>query len=438
MRTHTLTMRACRLALLAFAVLLNAPPFGAQPHQAYAFGATTTDAVLDWNAIAVGAVRGAGKLQAEGEVYLAYVQAAVYDATTAIEGGYQQYRTSLSAPAGASPSAAAAAAAHRVLVTYFPEQSAALDVRYAATLSALPADAHTSDGVQVGERAAAAIIALRAGDVLSGTGGYTFGSGPGVWTLPTPDNPATAPQTPWLRLLTPFMLQSPSQFRADPPPDLTSPEYAAELNEVKAYGGQVSLLRTPEMAAVARFWTANVIDQYNLLLRSVAGSRAMNIERTARLLAMGDMVVADAGIACWDSKYNYSFWRPVQAIRGAGLDGNPMTEPDASWTPFLAPTPNHPEYPSAHGCLTSALAHTLQVALGTNRIDVDIAGVNPATGAFDPTYTRHFERVADVTREIVDARVWAGYHFRDSVVEGVNIGRKVAHFDTDRYFLPVA
>jgi hypothetical protein len=147
-------------------------------------------------------------------------------------------------------------------------------------------------------------------------------------------------------------------------------------------------------------------------------------------------VVADAGIACWDSKYTYSFWRPIQAIRGAGLDGNPMTEPDASWTPFLAPTPNHPEYPSAHGCLTSALAHALQVSLGTTRIDVDIPGVNPATGAFDPAYTRHFERVTDVTREIVDARVWAGYHFRGSVVEGVNVGHKVAHYDLDRYFLP--
>ena len=386
--------------------------------------------VLDWNNTAVSTVRAAGTFQAEGFIYMAYVEAAVYDAVTAIDGGYQQYRTNLSAPDGAMPEAAVAAAAHRTLVTYFPAQAPTLDAKYATALAALPPGAGRDAGVGVGEAAAQAIISMRAGDVRSGSGGYSFPApGPGVWALPTPDGTATAPQTPWIRQLTPFMLKSASQFRPDAPDSIASEEFARDLAEVQSLGGTSSIARTTDQTNIARFWTANVITQYNVTLRGLAGQRGMGLEESARLMAMVNMAVGDASIACWDAKYAYSFWRPVQAVRALG--GDP------TWRPLLAPTPNHPEYPSAHGCATTAFANALAVALGTRRIEVDVPGINPATGLFDPGYTRHFTSVRDMTTEVVDARVWGGLHYRTSVVTGVELGSDVARYDLARNFRPV-
>ncbi|HEX7263065.1 MAG TPA: vanadium-dependent haloperoxidase [Candidatus Dormibacteraeota bacterium] len=385
--------------------------------------------VLDWNNIAVTTVRAGVKFQAEGEIYMSYTQAAVYDAVVSISGGYEQYRTDLVAPEGALPEAAAAAAAHRVLVSYFPAQSSSLDTKYAASLAGMPPGTPRDAGVLVGERAATAILNLRAADVLSGSGGYTFPTpGPGVWSLPTPDGTATAPQTPWIRQLTPFMLESASQFRPEAPDAITSEEFAANLAEVQALGGASSTARTADETIVARFWSANIINQYNITLRSVAVQHGMDIGAAARLLAMGNMAVGDASIACWDAKYAYSFWRPVQAIRSSS---------DPTWTPLLAPTPNHPEYPSAHGCVTSAFARAISVALATRHISVDVPGINPATGLLDPAYTRHFDTVAAMTHEIENARVWGGLHYRNSVEVGIELGRNVARYDLQRNFRSV-
>lgn len=394
-----------------------------------AASSTPATVVIDWNNTAVNAIRAGVKFQAEGLIYMTYVQAAVYDAVTAIEGGYRQYRTNLSAPEGASSEAAAAAAAHDVLLNLFPAQASSLGASLATSLSTIPDGTAKTRGITVGQQAALAIISLRAGDVRSGNDGYVFGSGPGVWRLPTPDSTAAAPQTPWIRSLAPFMLQSPSQFRADPPPALSSTDYAAQLAEVQAYGGVGSTVRTDEQATTAKFWTANVINQYNLFLRMIASGRSMKIVEASRLLAMGNMVSADASIACWDSKYAYSFWRPVEAIRVAAVN------PDPKWKPFLAPTPNHPEYPSAHGCLTSALLTGIGILLGTKDINVDIPGLNPATGTLDPSYTRHFQTEKDALYEMEGARVWAGYHYRGSVIAGANLGRQVAHYTLARNFL---
>jgi hypothetical protein len=433
-------MRRLLVAVAAGLVLL--PPLTAAGRVSVDPSTATaeTQPLLDWNLRAVNTVRTAGKFQAEGEIYMAYVHAAMYDAVTAIEGGYEQYDTDLSAPAGASPQAAAVSAAYQILVYYFPAQSGTLTTAYANSLAALALTQSAqsiADGVAVGQAAAAAIEALRAGDVRSGNDGYTFPpAGPGAWSLPTPDSTATAPQTPWIRSLQPFMILSPSQFRVAPPPDLTSDEYAKDFNEVKDYGGKVGTLRTTEQGNVARFWTANVINQYNLWLRTIAGDQELGPEQAVRLLAMGNMVVADAAIGCWDSKYAYSFWRPVQAIRGAETDGNPATSADPNWTPFLAPTPNHPEYPSAHGCLTAGLANVFADLFGTKKFHLELAGLNPATGLLDPSYTRPFDDVKQLQDELQDARVWAGYHFRNSVKAGEILGMQVANFALAHYFRP--
>ena len=386
-------------------------------------------AVFEWNDTAVSTIRAGAPFQAQGLIYMAYVEAAVYDAVTAIEGGYQQYRTNLSAPDGAMPEAAVAAAAHGVLVTYFPAQAASLDVKYAASLAGLTPGKSRDDGVAVGEQAAQAIISLRSADVLSGNGGYTIPApGPGVWALPTADGTATTPQTPWIAKLQPFMLKSPSQFRPDAPNSITSDEFLRDLAETESLGGASSTARTPEETMVARFWTANVINQYNVGLRAIAVQHAMDLEQTVRLLAMGDMSIGDAAIACWDAKYTYSFWRPVQAVRAIGND--------SAWTPLLAPTPNHPEYPSAHGCVTSAFAVAVSFALDTRRINVDMPGLNLQTGLFDPGYTRHFDTVRDMTNEVDNARVWGGLHYRSSVEAGVELGTDVVRYDLSRNFRP--
>lgn len=399
-------------------------------------------ALLDWNTIGVQTMLNTlpvtldrARFQTEGLIYMSYMQAAVYDAVTAIEGGYQPYAVSLSPPAGATVQAAAIGAAYEILWTYFPlHRATRLDPAYASSVAALPAGA-ADPGLAFGKQVADQLIAIRSTDGRNDSSAwYSFPPvGPGAWSVPTPDGGATTPQTPWVAHMTPFMLTSSSQFRSDPPPSVTSPEYAAGLNEVKAYGGRnADTLRTPAQANVARFWTANTITQYNTLFRALAAGKSA--EDTARLLAMGNMVATDSAIACFDSKYAYSFWRPIQAIRAADTDGNPATTGDPTWTPLFVPTPNHPEYPSAHGCVTGSMAHLLADWLGTNRIDVAMPG-NPPVGAFG-SYTRTFVKVNDMTRDIADARVWAGYHYRESVVQGVNIGRKTEHYAVRHYFLP--
>jgi PAP2 superfamily len=212
-----------------------------------------------------------------------------------------------------------------------------------------------------------------------------------------------------------------------PPPALDSAQYATDLNETRAYGAVTSAVRTPEQTAIAYFWNANVINQYNQTLRDVATQHGMDLVDAVRLLAMGMLVTADAGIACWDSKYTYQFWRPVTAIR------TDATAPDPTWSPLVT-TPNHPEYPSAHGCVTSALAAVVAHALGTDAIDVTIPGAQG--GATTLTTTRHFATVQELENQIIDARVWIGFHYRTSVVVGEGLGAAVADWALQRSFLP--
>ncbi len=383
--------------------------------------------VLAWNAIAMRTVvTVGGQSPAPSFVYAAYVQAAVYNAVVAIEGGYQPYKSTIPPHPGASVDAAVATAAHNVLVHYFPSQQAALDTDYATSLSAIADGAAKTAGVSVGSAAADELIVLRQGDGLNANIGFTMPTpGPGVWQLPA----GAKPQAPWMSQMQPFMLVSPDQFRPGPPPELSSSEWATEYNEIRLYGRRDSTLRTPEQTATALFWSANPPMQYNLTFRQLAESRGLDAIEAARLMAMGDMVGADALIGCWDAKYHYLFWRPAYAIPLGDTDGNPDTIADPTWVPLLA-TPPHPEYPSAHGCLSSAEAEMLTEFFGTQLINVDI----PSTVAGVDAH--HFTNANDLTQEIINARVWGGLHYRESVITGVNVGRKVAHWALQRYFLP--
>ena len=417
------------VALLAATALAGGATAYADPGTSRAAPAPA-DSVLAWNVISVDATLTAGTFQIEGLIHNSYVQAAVYDAVVAIEGGYRPYVGHLRGPRSASVDAAVATAAHTVLVTRYPAQQPALDSTYQSYLAGIPAGTARSEGVSVGQQAAADVLAARAGDGLNADVTYTFGSGPGAWILPT-DNTAPAfqtPQTPWVAQMRPFLIQTASQFRPGPPPALTSVRYARDLNETKAYGSRTSTVRSAAQTQTALFWTTNAVAADNGTIRGVAVGQGWDAVRTARALVMNDMVESDSEIACMDAKYHYSLWRPYTAIRAADTDGNPATTADPAWLP-LVPTPNHPEYPAAHACGTGAQAEVLARLLGTRRIETDVTSA--VTGS-----TRHYATVADIDSEVVNARVWAGLHYRTSGEVGLTLARRVARAALDDQFEP--
>src|SRR5206468_7066918 len=216
-------------------------------------------------------------------------------------------------------------------------------------------------------------------------------------------------------------------FRAPPPPALTSAQYTADFIETKAYGAKTGSSRNDEQTATGLFWNANVINQVNKALRDAAVQHGFDLVDTARLLAMGTMIPTDAGMACFDSKYTYQLWRPISAIRNADIDGNPDTTADPTWTPVLA-TPNHPEYPSQHGCFSGAAAEVLAAAAGSDTIDATIWG-STAQNTTGLVTSRTFATVHELLAQIVDARIFLGFHFRNSVVAGENIGSPVTNWD---------
>jgi hypothetical protein len=396
---------------------------------------------LDWNKIAVNTVLSASlapaKAQIEGMMYLAYVQAAEYNAVMTISGRYVPYKSSLASIPGASARAAVAAAAYTTLAYYFPSLAPSLVSAYTdylnVTLAQLPESAKSA-GIAVGTEAAGQLIASRWGDGRDAPS-ESFGVAPqlpGTWVF-APSPSAQSAQTPWMANMKPFMLTGADQFRAPAPPAMTSPEYAAGLNEVEAMGAATSTARTPAQTATAQFWNANTVNQYNQVYRDIATNHGFDLVDTVRLFAMGNMVASDAGIACMDSKYHYLLWRPVTAIRSADLDDNAGTTANTNWSPLLT-TPNHPEYPSAHGCVSSAVVHVLAAVLKSQTINVDIPGATGGGTAL--TTTQHFTTAADLLQNVADARVWAGLHYRFSTTAGVDIGSKVSQYDLQRNFLP--
>jgi hypothetical protein len=386
-------------------------------------------AVLAWNEIAVRTDLASGQTNQEGVLHLAYVQAAVFDAVDAIDGGYRPYVGDLRVHGPANADAAVAAAAHQVLVTQFPGQADVLDSAYATALATIPDGPAKARGTRVGRRAATELLRARASDGFEAEVPYTFGSGPGVWVLPT-DNPVTTPATPWVAVMQPFVLRRADQYRPGPPPALTSRRYVESYAETKILGSAASNARTPAQTATAQFWgLARPDAQYNEGARGVIAAVGMNRVQAARALALINLVTADAYIACFDAKYTYSAWRPYTAIRLAGTDGNPETVADPAWTPLIK-TPNHPEYPANHSCVTTGYAITLDHILGHRRFDVTVSGV-PATAQ-----TRHYTSPAQLITEIADARIWGGIHFRYSTDAGTRIGIRVADYDYEHALRP--
>lgn len=391
-------------------------------------GVVNADAVLDWNTHAsTASVAVAQKGPPLVALDLALVHTAIYDAVNAIAGyPFEPYGVTPEVITPASPEAATAAAAHAVLVALFPTQQADLDAKYATSLALIPDGSAKTNGIAVGHDAAAGILALRINDRRTATVPYTPGSGPGVWMMTPPGSlPAAAPQ---VAIVVPWLLEHPAQFRAPGPPDLTSNHWARDYNEVKTIGQATGSPRTPEQTDIARFW-ADSSSQAHRAWRGIAVTAGFSLAENARLFALLATAGSDALIACWDTKYTYNFWRPVTAIPAGDTDDNPDTAPDSAWLPLLV-TPNHPEYPSAHGCFSTATFTILRRFLGTDRFEFTVESAVP--GVVQPV--RSYSSFSQVIDEIGEARIYGGLHYRFSVRDGVTIGEKVAQFAWKHFF----
>lgn len=381
------------------------------------------DVVLDWNVIAVRtAVQNKQNPFAQAR-YGAIVQLAVFEAVNTITGDYQPYLGTISAPAGASADAAAAQAAYRVLATYFPGSVPALDASLAESLGAIPDGQAKTDGIAVGEAAAAAMIALRAND----------GSSPAQFKAPGPAVPGEWQATPscpvingvasgiafqWQNI-TPFGVASARAFLLDPPPALTSNEYAKAYTEVMTVGGLTSAARPQDRADVALFYASDSPSQvFNQAARQVAQQDGGTVSENARALALLNMAISDSLVASFFNKYYYNFWRPETAIRGGDTDANSKTDPDPGYAPFVV-TPCFPSYPSNHGSAANAAAEVLRRLYG------EAAHSMTLTNAVTPTVVLQYTSFRQIADDIADARVYGGIHFRTDQDAGAVLGRAV-------------
>ncbi|MFN2442681.1 MAG: vanadium-dependent haloperoxidase, partial [Thermoanaerobaculia bacterium] len=332
--------------------------------------AAKADAVGDWNAIASQVISAGGRPGPSTLVDFAVVHAAVYDAVQAIDRRYKPYHVVIPDASG-SPVAAAAKAARDVLVNRFPSRTTFIDETYNVYLATNSLDVN-DPGVAVGAAAAAGIIALRANDGAFPAvppAPFTGGGEIGMWR-PTP--PGFSPMAaPWLANVTPFAVKSPSQFRAKKAPALTSREYAADYNEVKALGSLFDSSRTQEQTEIGYFWSDNTPIQWHRALRAVAAANVDNIGDSARLFALASFSAVDAVITCWETKIHYVYWRPMTAIHEGGDDGNPATEGDPDWRPLIN-NPNYPDYTSGANNVTAAMTRTLELFFGTDEMTLTV------------------------------------------------------------------
>jgi hypothetical protein len=358
---------------------------------------------------------------------LAMVHVAMFDAVNAIHPRYRRYLKLPPPPAGASPEAAAASAAHGVLVRLFPDQTERFDAALAASLAALP-DYGKRAGVRFGDIVGQTIYEVRLDDNILTPGPlYVSGTTPGVYqiTAPGPPQPINTNAPNWI----PFALKSASQFRPVAPPALTSKTYARDLIETAALGASTSQFRSADDDQVAQWHTELPQFQLNRIARAETAADGRSLLAHARLFALLNIAVADAATSVFEAKYAYVYWRPVTAIRNADVDDNARTTVDTGWTPFLT-TPQHPEYPAAHAVIQMAGVHVLTNYFGRHH-------AFDTTSATVPGVTRHYEDFDAFTNEGGLARIFGGMHFRNSLEVGDRQGSRVADWILERYLLPL-
>ncbi len=403
--------------------------------------------ITHWNEIAMGTLLAfpplAGGAPPAQQINMAMTQGAVYDAVNAIEPRHQPYLLTTHFPATASKEAAVATAAWRVLSDIvstvppdiqFPNRDtllAMLYTEYVNSLNGIPDGEAKTEGIAAGNAAADVMIVARHDDGRFGPSPWVPNPEPGHWQplLDPNGNPILDP-TAWVANVRPFLMQSSSQFRTDGPNALTSTAYAEDFNEVKALGSVNSQTRTPEQTHIALFWQSagGPVRAWNEVARNLIDQNAIGFGDSALLFAMLNLSGADSSINTWNDKYYWDFWRPWTAIQRADEDGNSETEPDPTWVALL--TAPYPEHPSGHLGLDGAYLEVFKMFFG-DRTAFDV------TSARFPGEVRHFNRFSLVLREIIEARIWAGLHFRTADIQGAILGRKVADYMAKQYFQPL-
>jgi PAP2 superfamily len=422
--------RAVLLATVMLATLSSAAAADAHArnrhHARLGPRSTQPDQVIQWNheMLQLLGVPGAQPATVHPTRTFAITQLAVFDAVNAIERRNEPYLFEPFVPRGASPDAAAAAAARTALLALLPSQQQAIDAKFQDSLSQIGGGPRVFAGIAVGVRAAQEILADRAGDG-SGVTPPTFvpQPGPGEYQL-TPPNFSQPVFTHWAGVR-PFVLQSADQFRPPPPPAITSARYADDFAEVKSLGELNSTARSVERTDIGKFWgAAPVQNVWNQIAEMAGLSFGNSLAQNARMFAVLDTSLADGVIALYDAKYAYHRWRPVTAVRAADSDGNPDTVGDPNWTP-LATTALDPSYPGAHAEISQAAAAALRGFFGTDRFDFTLT--NPAL----PGVQRTFGSFSTAADEASASRIYAGQHFRYDEDAGHALGDEVADYVLD-------
>jgi hypothetical protein len=420
--THRSPRRSRYVAIVgAFAL---AGSVGLAPAAARAAPTSTSNAVITWNVHAQTAIfDGAQQSPTAAARSFAMVQGAVYDAVNAIEGTpYEPYLVAPRSRHGDSAPAAVATAAHHVLLSMFPAQAEPLRAQYDEALAAIPDGRSERGGIAVGAAAAAAMVAARRDDGAFSDATWKAGTAPGQWR-PTP--PGFLQVGAWFATLKPFVIRDPAEFRTPGPPALTSAAYARDLNEVKALGSATNSIRTQDQTEAAIWWDDPRLVEWDIKRQLVATHRLGTLQ-TARMFAMVDIAAADSLIACYREKWHWSFWRPVTAIPLADTDGNPATAADPAWTPLRITAPST-EYPSGHACYTSATTAAMRRFFG--RDDLRFSAHSADSGT-----TRHYDSLSVAMAELLEARIWAGVHYRTAAVDGETLAATVTRDVLGREF----
>ena len=403
-------------AIGAVALTLAAPAYAQEGEFPAAAHRRDGNAVTYWNAIADAAFTPSeGTNPMAQSRTLAILHAAIHDAVNAIDQRFESYTPGLAHTPRASVDAAVAAAARDVLVALLPEQTTMVEAAYSGALAAIPDGWAKAAGIAIGQAAARATVSRREGDGSESAAQppYAPRPGPGEYQFTAPFNFAAQPG--WGGVL-PFIIDLREHALEGPLP-LASVQYARDLADVRIIGDINSTTRTPEQSAIARFWYEDSPLGWNRIANTVVRQRRLDVWDAARTFALVNFALADGFIAGFEAKYHFRFWRPVTAIHQAGADGNPLTNPDADWQPFLI-TPPVPDYPSTHTVLGWAAAEVLIELLG-DKVPFS------ATSLTLPEATRHFKKLSEAAEENGLSRLYAGIHFRYAVNEGRRQGRSV-------------
>jgi len=359
---------------------------------------------------------------------MAIVNLAMFDAVNAIEQRYAAYRAQVAAPNAASPAAAAVGAGCAAISALYPTQRDSVQKECTGFVIRLPAGEVDAASIAFGESVGRSQVEARKDDGFGTPNAWRPTTQPGTYV-------PTAMPVGWdLRSMRPFAMREPSQFRPGPPPALASEAWARDYNEIKAIGSRSSTQRTPEQASIARYWYYSGVLSLTPQMQQAARAAGPHISDRARILALTNMAASDAGVAVFDAKYAYNFWRPLTAIRNGDIDGNDATERDAAWLPLLD-APMHPEYPCAHCITSTAVGEVLASVLGTGELATPLsapaAGVPPAEAA-----VRSWRRVSDIATEMSNARIWSGIHFRNSTEVGAAMGREIGRYVLETQLKP--